>query len=196
MLNLRLFKTDCRLSLWFPATVIVMLTFDDTPLSVWCLLAALVHELGHFVMMAVVGECPKRIVCGAFGVRVERPSDSGIGYAKEVAVSLAGPLANLLCAGILYVAGANILNVMVHLLVGGFHLLPIVSLDGGEALYALLSVFFGIQTAYHVIRIVSCVILVPLTVLGVTVLLNDGYNLSLLALCVYLISLLIFRDNR
>ncbi len=196
MLKIRLCGIDCRLSLWFPATVIVMLTMDDTPLSAWCLLAALIHELGHFVMMAAVGERPARIVCGVFGIRVERSPDRCVGYAKAAAVSLCGPLANLLCAAVLYLSGAAPLNAAVHLLVGGFHLLPIVSLDGGEALYALLCLRFDVQTAYRMMRTVSCGILMPLTLLGILVFLNGGYNLSLLILCGYLISLLIFQDNR
>lgn len=196
MLKIHLFGTDWRLSLWFPATVVMMLTVDDTPLSSWCLLAALIHELGHFVMMAAVGEHPARIVCGVFGVRVERSPDRCVSYIKTAMVSLGGPLANLLCAAVLHLSGANALNTAVHLLVGSFHLLPIASLDGGEALYALLCLRFGVQTAYHTIRILSCVILVPLTLLGIAAFLYGGYNLSLLILCGYLISLLIFRDNR
>lgn len=196
MLKRRLFGIDCRLSLWFPATAIVMLTVDDTPLSSWCLLAALIHELGHFSVMAAAGERPARIVCGVFGVRVERSPEWCVGYIKTAMVSLGGPLANLLCAAVLHLSGANTLNTAVHLLVGSFHLLPIVSLDGGEAIYALLCLRFGVQTAYRTMRIVSCVILVPLTLLGIGVFLYGGYNLSLLILCGYLISLLIFRDNR
>lgn len=196
MLKTRVFGIECRLSLWFPATVVAMLTLDDTPLSTWCLLAALIHELGHFVMMAAVGEHPARIVFGVFGVRVERSTDVTVGYRKAAAVSLAGPLANLLCAVFLHLSGANVLNTAVHGLVGCFHLLPIASLDGGEALYALLCLRLNAQTAYRVMHTVSWMVLLPITVLGVAVFVSDGYNLSLLILCTYLISLLIFRDNR
>lgn len=195
MLRWRLWSVDCCMSLWFPAVLVVLLTLDSTPLGLLCLLASAVHECGHFLAMLVVDDRPARLCFGAFGVRVERHPESVIGYGKQALVSMAGPGANLLCGVALWLVTGVSDGVLVHMILGSFHLLPILSLDGGEALYSLLCCRISEQRAHGIVLIISVAVLLPLAVLGFWLLLDTGYNFSLLLLTGYLISLLIFKEK-
>ena len=77
-----------------------------------------------------------------------------------------------------------------------FHLLPIAPLDGGQALFALLSRRLPTERAGTVVWAFSLLILLPLAVLGFWVLLQSRYNFSLLAVSVYLMFLLVFKRGR
>lgn len=195
MIRLRLWGVDVHISLWFPAAVIVMLSLGDSGFALQCLLASLLHEGGHFFAMAAVKEHPARLCFGVFGARVERRPDSAVGYGGRALVSLMGPLTNLLCAAVLFLIGGLTEGVLIHLSLGLFNLLPVLSLDGGEAAYSLLCRWLSEARAHTVLLILSAVVLMPLSVLGFFLLLTTGYNFTLLVLAVYLILLLIFKEK-
>ncbi len=182
-----------RLSLLFPAAVIAMLSFDTTGMAALCLWAALLHEGGHAAAMLAVGDCPSRVCFGVFGVRVER-STRPLGYGRCAAVSLAGPLVNAVCCGLLWRWGQP-QAALIHGVLAGFHLLPVSALDGGEAVYALLCLKMEEQRAHRVLLWASAMVLLPLSAAGFYLLLQTGYNFSLLLLAGYLILLLIFKEK-
>ncbi len=188
MLEWRLYDIRFRLSFLFPATVIVLLSLDPRGTAALCLLASLIHELGHITVMLCLRDRPACVTLGVFGMRMERRSMQRLGYGALCAVSLAGPLANAACALVLSGEAA-----LVHGVMAVTHILPVVSLDGGEALYALLCTRLSEQQADTVLQICSATVLLPLTVLGVCVLFNGGYNFTLLILCFYLILRMFLR---
>lgn len=195
MLEWRVGGIRCRMSLWFPAAIIALLTWDGSTLSVLCLLASFLHECGHFLAMMLAGDRPSRICFGVFGVRVERDRDSAVGYGKRAVVSVSGPLMNLLCGLVLFALVGLTEGALVHFVLAGFNLLPILSLDGGEAVYSLLCRRLPEQTAHGISLILSVLLLLPLAVLGFLLLFATGYNFSLLVLALYLITLLIFKEK-
>ena len=92
--------------------------------------AAALHELGHLGMLRLLG-------AGILALRV------GILGAVLAAV-LAGPAVNLLCACLLArFAPEQQTLIGIHLVLGGFNLLPIRPLDGGRGLELLLTWLFG-----------------------------------------------------
>ena len=182
MLEYRLCGVRFRLSLLFPAVVIVMLTQDTSGLSMLCLIASLIHECGHVAAMLVLHDRPQSITLGVFGMRIERRPTERLSYPALCAVSLAGPMVNAVCAVILPHDAA-----LVHTVLALFHALPIVSLDGGEALYALLCCRLSEERAERVLFWCSAVVVFPLAALGFWVLLADGYNFTLLLTAGYLI---------
>ncbi len=195
MLKWRIWDVECQVSLLFPAAVIVMLTFDDTNLTLQCLLASFIHEWGHFFAMAAVGERPARLCMGVFGIRVERSRECRLTYGKMAFVSAAGPLMNGLCGAVLYVTAGLTEGVLIHGALAVFNLLPIAGLDGGEALYSVLCRYFSENKAHTASLVLSAVVLLPLAAVGFYLLLVTGYNFSLLVLCLYLILLLIFKEK-
>ena len=182
MLEWRLYDIQFRLSFLFPATVIVLLSLDANGTAVMCLLAALIHELGHITMMLCLRDRPQSVTLGAFGMRMERRAMQRLGYGALCAVSLAGPLVNVACALVLTGEAA-----IVHAVTATIQLLPVVSLDGGEALYSLLCTRLSEARAAKILYICSLTVILPLSVLGVFVFLRNGYNFTLLLLCFYLI---------
>lgn len=182
-----------RISLLFPAMLVVMLMPDDSRLTALCLLAALIHEAGHFLMMLAVKDAPKRITFGAFGARIERQNKT-LGYQKSALVSLAGPLANLLCAAGLFMVFGFCRAALAHLVLGIFNLLPIRTLDGGEALYALLCHRYPEEKGAVILRAVSAAVWIPLFALGVFLFVKSG-NLSLAGLSLYLLFLVLLQEK-
>ncbi len=183
-----------RLSLWFPATVIAMLSLDQSGLTLLCLLASILHELGHFTVMALLRDAPACITLGFFGMRVERKPAVRLSYPALCAVSLAGPLANALCCGLLWYTGVYD-AALIHGVLAFFHLLPITSLDGGEALYALLCCRLTEERADRGLLICSAVTVFPVALLGFWLLLESGYNFTLLLVSVYLILRMFLRSG-
>ena len=76
------------------------------------------------------------------------------------------------------------------------NLLPVMSFDGGQLLYILLSRRFTGHTAEKTVNIITFIALFPIAVLGFIILFNSDYNFSLLFVCGYIILSLIFKNNR
>lgn len=191
MLEWRWHGIRFRAGLLFPASVVAMLSLGTEQTTAMCLLASLLHEGGHAVAMLLLRDAPSCITLGAFGMRVERSGNRRLGYPALGLVSLAGPLTNALCAGLLCRCSPE--AAAVHAVLAGFHLLPVVTLDGGEALYAALCCFLSEEQADRVLRMVSGAVLLPMTAGGVRLLLGATHNFSLLLIAAYLILQMFLR---
>lgn len=124
------------------------------------LFAAILHELGHFVVLRLCGAPVQGVRLGALGA-VMKSERSGLSYGTELLALLAGPLTNLLCAAALTVP-ARILPGLyaaagTHLALGAFNLLPIRPLDGGQALELLVTWHFGPAAGEQTARLVGFV---------------------------------------
>ncbi len=194
MLKFRLWGIQWKCSLLFPATVVVLLTLDTGGMAIWCLAASAMHEAGHFLALLLCGGRPVFISVGIFGVRVEQDVHAPMGYGKNLLVSLAGPAVNAVCCLVLWIGGAvGSVPFMVHSTMTLMNLLPVEPLDGGQALFCALAPHMDEPKAARVLLVVSVLTVLPLAAAGFYVLLRSGYNFSLLAVCVYLILLLLFK---
>lgn len=110
------------------------------------LLAALLHEWGHFAVLRLCGAPVRGVRLGALGA-VMKSERSGLSYGAELLALLAGPLTNLLCAAVLTIPARTFPEFYAaagtHLTLGVFNLLPIRPLDGGQALELLVTWRFG-----------------------------------------------------
>jgi stage IV sporulation protein FB len=146
-LGLSLGRLTVRLHLLLPlAVALAFLVPGDLWLRYLLLLATLlVHELAHAVTALGLGGGRALVrVWPVFGrADVERFPDR-----RAALVALSAPALNLLCAGVLYLAGgrptlalgsAPLLDFAhtVNLLMGLGNLLPVMPVDGGRALLAL-----------------------------------------------------------
>jgi stage IV sporulation protein FB len=131
-----------RISLPFTALLTLFFLIDQTGLATLSVLTVLLHEGAHLLAMAACGVRPQsiRLVVGA--VEIVAPI-TGLSRRKEVFVSAAGPAANLLAGGVLYLlwcreGGSMVQNaVILQFCFGFFNLLPAAGLDGGSILAAL-----------------------------------------------------------
>ena len=112
--------------------------------------AAVLHELGHYAILRLLGARVSALRISVFGAEMiagGRP----LSYGGELAAVLAGPVVNLLTgialakAGYPAAAGA-------HLVLCAFNLLPVRPLDGGRALYLLVSWGAGPSAGERVCR--------------------------------------------
>ena len=134
----------------------------------WCVrlaLAVVVHELGHVAAL---------VLCGAevYGLRME-----ACGLALRCAPPLAGPAAGagLFCIlrGLGYPEGADL-----SLLYACANLLPVLPLDGGRVLEAVVAALAGARAAERLLDVLGLVLPVALMGLGV-VLFARGMGLAL-----------------
>lgn len=195
MLELRIGGVPCRFSLLFPAMVAVAVTLDPSVFSLWCLAASFMHEAGHFTALLAFDCKPQRISVGLFGMRVEQDPAKRLGYRQNALVSLAGPAVNLVTFCILSFFHGNEAAALVHLTLGVFNLLPIEPLDGGQALYCLLALRMEEESARKWVLRISVITLFPIAAAGFFVLAMSGYNITLLAVSLYLSLLLLLKEK-
>lgn len=120
----------------------------------WAVAAAFLHELGHCLTSIWLGGRFGALELSAVGAQLRMDYSVPLSYGREIAITLAGPLVNLL----LGVSAAYLklyLLAGVSLGLGLFNLLPIEPLDGGRALFSGLSVLFGEQRAHQVLTITA-----------------------------------------
>lgn len=152
------------------------------------------HEAGHFAAMYVYGCRPSLVSIGLFGVRVEQARP--VGYLKSVMVSLAGPAVNLVTFSVLALLTGMTIPAVIHLVIAVLNLLPIESLDGGQALYFLLAMKTGEERAERICFFASVAVLIPLATVGFFLLIRSGYNFTLLAVSLYLGLLLLLKRGQ
>lgn len=195
MIELRLWGVDFRLSLLFPASVVLLVTLDTTGLVEWCLLASIMHEIGHFIMLMIFRCRPKQIVVSVFGIRVEQKQNSKLSFIQNMWVSLAGPIVNLFTFSLLWLLEYRNMIAFIHLTLGIFNLLTIEPLDGGQALLNILYQYIDANRAEKIVTVVSVCTLLPVAFLGFFLLIVSGYNFTLLTIALYLGLLLLFKKR-
>lgn len=112
------------------------------------LTACVCHELGHYTVIRLLGNNIKGICLSAIGASI--PLVEPFGYISEILASAAGPGVNLLLARIFSVSEVGTIFAGINLVLAGFNLLPIGSLDGGRIFNCSMSLLLG---PYHADRI-------------------------------------------
>lgn len=199
MLRFKIKACEVSVSAGFFALITLMLITCDAALVLCSLFCSLFHEFGHIVAMLFFGERLRSISFSAVGIKIDKLSVTALSYSRETAVSLAGIFANCLLALVAFLC-YRVLNfkpasdiAVVSLLIGGFNLLPIDSLDGARALYFILMSRIPERQADTVIFTVSVVSVLLLLIFSFFMLRLYGANFSLIAVTVYLGSLLVCR---
>jgi stage IV sporulation protein FB len=186
----------------FPlAAVMTLVVLYDSSLSVTaCFISVLIHEMGHILVMAVFGKKPERIKLTLFDFAIVSSSKGLLDLRREMAVILAGVCANftaalfgwVICSYGVSEFAEKFMNT--NLSLAFFNIMPIESLDGGQAFTRLLCSRIRTEKAFLISDIVSVIFIVPLGTLGFIVLIRTGYNFSVLLTAVYLASLLIMKE--
>ena len=164
-------------------------------------MAVIIHECGHLFAMLICKSPPDKIKISLFEIKITNSSRQLNTTRQNIFIIFFGPLVNFICFilfYLLYLCNSEFLLpiAMANLCTGLFNMLPVMSLDGGQLMYVILSRKFSEKSAERIINITAVIILFPLTVLGFMVLLNSKYNFSLLFVCTYLIASLLCKNNR
>ncbi len=191
-----------RVQFWFMALVTLSLFMDRTGMAGIGILAVILHESGHLIMMTLLGMPPERISMSLFGLEIQQKASSCRTYRQDAWIAVAGPAANILffliswlgyyATSSLYLANLGAANLLLALLNG----LPVGPLDGGQALYSLLCSRYPAETCEKIVEVVSFFVILPIALVGFLVLLRSRYNFSLLIVSGYLILMLVLKKGR
>ena len=188
-MKLRIAKLQVYLGYEVVAAMTAVLLLDRENRVICCFLAALLHELGHILMMRLFGVRVQRLRLRLFDVLIE--ADEPADFLSDAWITLGGVMMNFLCAA--FFCPFSLKLGLPHLLLGIFNLLPVMSLDGGHLLTIILSRRFSPRVCDTVLKITTFVFLLPLMTAGLYILFQSGYNYSLLLISLYLLALLLLK---
>lgn len=154
-----------------------------------CILAALLHELGHLMMMRLFRVRVRGVTLRLFDVLIE--ADQPPSLRADVWITLGGVLMNFFCAGLL--CRLSLPLALPHLVLGVFNLLPVMSLDGGHLLSLCMARRFSVRVCVMTLRVTTFVVVLPLMAAGILLLFRSRYNYSLFAISLYLFTILFIK---
>ncbi len=200
-MKFKILKTEITVSyliICLASICIIAGIFDS---FLYCLLAIIIHEAGHIILMCIFGYAPEKIRLSLFEISISDRKRQERKYIHNILIIFFGPFSNFICFILfyllyllcndffLYPAAAN-------LSVGLFNLLPVLSLDGGQLLYLILSRFISDTVSQRIVNITTFIIIFPLAFFGFILLFNSKHNFSLLIVCIYLVFSLLCRNNK
>ena len=157
-----------------PGTVPVLILFvmlaSPEGLAV-LLLAALCHELGHYLVLRRCGAVVECVSVTPFGVALQLAPRPQLSYGRELVAVAAGPTVNLLLAFTLSALGSlrewAYAAAGAHLVLGVFNLLPVRPLDGGTMLWLAVAWRWDPFVADKVARIIGGATVLAMCACGV-----------------------------
>ncbi|MBE6638209.1 MAG: hypothetical protein E7616_01960 [Ruminococcaceae bacterium] len=182
--SIRIRVKPSAIAVWF-----CFLVFDPSIYTLLLFLSMLIHECGHLIALCICRVRKIRLVISAFGAEINYD-----GYLKsctrEIFVALGGVLANLISALPVLAFGRNIETCLffavASLTLVFLNLIPVKGLDGAKALESFLLFYKDPDTVFGIMKTVSLLCIALLFGLSVTVLMESGFNFSLLLLTLYL----------
>ena len=179
----------------FAAMIALALLFDTTGQTACCLLAAILHECGHLIMLKIFKARSISINLSSLDFKIIDSYDKSRSYIQDIMISAAGPFVNFLLLFIFYNFENTKTFALANLVIGVFNIIPIDSLDGGKILMSFLVTKLPQRVCVIICNIISLMFILPLAVLGFYILIDTGYNFSLIIICCYLITLMIFKKG-
>lgn len=164
------------------AVLTVVLIIDKTGGIFCCFLASFFHELGHLVAIILLRQRVHRVEFSVFDIKI--CSSYKVPFFKELIIVLSGVTFNFILFIIFY--KIFLIFALANLFIGIFNVLPVSTLDGGQAINILLSRYFNQKVSDLVLNILTIVVSIPIFTMGIIILLNTGYNFSFLLLGIYL----------
>jgi len=167
----------------FPAVLAVILCTDAKGTAGLCILACILHELGHILVMLLEGRPPERIIFCGGGIKLKG------NLSKSIPSVIGGCAVNFILFVLFYFCGGDYnlkLFGVINLLTGIFNLIPIRPLDGYNLLEKVSVKIFSPKTAISFMRIAeitAAVICAPLIILFFW---DSGINFSLVVFLFYL----------
>ena len=100
-MKFKVFGTDIKITFYFFAFLTLLVLTDKSGFFIPMMVAVLFHEAAHLITMRLVGCAPKEIVLIPASIRIVR--GIAVKNTHEIAISLSGPLANIMFFCIFYV---------------------------------------------------------------------------------------------
>ena len=168
---------------------LMLFSFEEIELAVVTLLCAIIHELGHVIFIALMGQkFNLRGVANGFRIK----SNHIRSYDEEIMIYLSGPIANIFCS-ILYLAYSILISsrfeilAVINLATGLSNLLPIKGYDGYGALYAIIKKRGEWETAQELLNAFSSALILSLCILSLYLI--DRYDGGYWIFAVFFVSM-------
>ncbi len=189
---------EVTIQFYFFLILTLFTCMDRTGVISVMLLAVLLHEGGH-ILVILFNRLPiKRAVFGPFGIRLSLGKSRIPSYSGELAVYAAGPVSNLLTAALINLlpvkSPAVMLFIAANCAIAAFNLLPIRGLDGGNMLSAAMGGISRSGTVDTIVDVISLALLVALLAVACCQVFWSRPNLTLIVTCVYL-AVMIFSGS-
>ncbi len=156
---------------------------------------ALIHELAHITAASKYKIEVEAIEVLPVGLVARTAKIKGIPLMREIIIYISGPLINIVLASVaaLLKYGFNFLNnelieklILINILLALVNLLPIIPLDGGKILHAVLSSKIGYIKVSNICIVLSKAVCVIILVPSIVILGYTG-NFSILILCIFIL---------
>lgn len=183
---------DFEITFLFVALITFIITMNAPTNVIITVLSSLFHEAGHLITMSAVGNKPQMVRFELTGMNIKRAQSIKISTKNELLIALGGPLTN----GIVFVISCIlicfyeneflIIVACINLILMTFNLLPVKRLDGGMALYFLLSRYFDSEMCSLILKITSVIFITLIYIWGIYVFISSKYNFSVLIIAIFL----------
>lgn len=196
-MDFKLFSTRIYISYYFCALVCLVLLTDKSGMSLPSFTAVLFHELSHLAVMMIYRCMPSDIIVspGGFTIRGREL----VSYIIQFKISVIGPIVNIIGSVIFYLYyiflkdSVAIVWSGIWLILGLVNMLPSAGLDGGTALYSLVSHKYNARTAKIVLKITSIISALIFIVLTYFAFKASGFNISFVIFAIYLFMACLFK---
>lgn len=178
----RFLGVEISFQFYYFALLTIVLIFDKSGGIFCCFLSSFFHEIGHLLAILVLKQKVDRIEFSLFDIKIK--SNYYVSFSKELIITLSGVAFNLILC--LFFIRTIKLFALANLFIGIFNLLPVSTLDGGQAINIILNKFISEEKSVIILNILTVIFAIPIFTLGIIVLFNTGYNFSFLLLGVYL----------
>lgn len=199
-MNFKFKDIDFEITFLFVALITFVITMNVPANVLITIVSSLFHETGHLLTMSAVGNKPQTVRFEITGMNIKRQQSIKISTKNELLIALGGPFANgvlfvICCFAICFYKSEILLTVAcINLILMTFNLLPVKRLDGGMALYFLLSRRFDAEFCSKILKITSIVFITLIYVWGIYVFVSSGYNFSVIIIAIFL-TLSMFGGN-
>ena len=199
-MTFRIKNITFNISFYFVGLITFLLSLNVSSMVLYAIFFSIFHETGHLFFMIILGNKPKKVAFEITGMNIIRMENTKISLKNELLIALGGPFANFILFIILCFCYAlneqEILLQMasVNLILMVFNLLPVKRLDGGMALYFLLSNFKNPVYAQKFLKITSIIFILLIYIWGLYIFYVSHFNFSVLIIAFFL-TLSMLGDN-
>lgn len=191
---------DFEITFLFVALITFIITMNAPANVLITIASSILHEFGHLLTMSAVGNKPQTVRLEITGMNIKRTQSIKISTKNELLIALGGPFANAviftICCFVICFYQSEILMTIacINLILMTFNLLPVKRLDGGMALYFLLSRRFDAEFCSKILKITSTFFITLLYFWGIYVFISSRYNFSVIIIAIFL-TLSMFGGN-
>lgn len=187
-----IFGVKVEITFWFVALITFIISLNAPSNVLITIFSSLLHETGHILMMTSVGNKPQAVKFEITGMNIIRQPDLKISTKNEILIAIGGPLINFLCflISVIILCVHNNENILtfgcINLILMTFNLLPVKRLDGGMALFYILSQKYDNNICSKILKITSIFFITIIYLWGFYVFISSGYNISLIIVAIFL----------